>query len=154
MRARTLAVATLSFLLIGSAAAQTGPSAAAVEAPDAGSLAGPGPISASPLRDLQSGSPPVANAPKRSTGAVARVLGNGTALDYSQGGANALGNTGGLTTGASGPAGIVGGGGGVHSGQLVIPPAPINGAMRSDETREHPRNPQDATTTSGMTPER
>lgn len=149
MRAHALAIATLSFLSLN-ATAQMG----AVEAPDVGSLAGPGPISASPLRDMRSGSAPIANAPKRTTGVVARVLGNGTALDYSQGGANALGNTGGLTTGASGSAGIVGGGGGVHSGQLVIAPAPINGAMRSDETREHPLNVQDPTTTSVTTPAR
>jgi hypothetical protein len=123
----------------GAAAAPDRASAPAPELPNNATLAGPGPIVASPLHpgaDTPRGAAPPL--PSRTT-RLARVLGNGTALNYGQGGANALGNTGGLTTGAMGNAGAVGGGSGVHAGAIVIAPGQVNGAMRSDDARERYR---------------
>lgn len=129
-------------LAIGSCAvfAQTPPSATLdpLDVPPNASVSGPGTISASPTRPADA---PVGKRamPQRSSGATARLFGNGTAMSYGQAGANAIGNTGGLTTGPQGNAGAMAGGGGVHSGALVIPPGQVNAAMQSDESREHPR---------------
>ena len=124
------------------ALAQSGVTSSAVDLPANGSMSGPGTISASPTRPAESPTGKRA-LPARSSGATARLLGNGTAMSYGQAGANAIGNTGGLTTGPQGSAGAVAGGGGVHSGALVIPPGQVNAAMRSDEAREHPARGKD-----------
>jgi len=137
--ARTLLV-FLTACAASVASAQTASSATRdtiIDAPDTTGLAGPGRISASPTQpaaaQLERGVAPAM--PSRS-GRIARLLGNGTALDYGQGGANAIGNTGGVTTGAAGSAGALAGGGGVHAGAIVIPAGAVNGAMR-DDPREH-----------------
>ena len=110
---------------------------ATLDAPDTSELAGPGPIHASPAApdatDLPRG---VAPALPSRTGPLARLLGNGTELNFNQGGANAIGYTGGLTTGAKGSAGAYAGGGGVHVGAVVIPPGQVNASMRGDDPRE------------------
>jgi hypothetical protein len=131
--ALTLAAMQPAFAQVTPANAQ---SLDAVDLPSNATLSGPGPITASPTRpaDAPTGKRAM---PTRSTPLPARVLGNGTAMSYGEAGANAIGNTGGLTTGPQGSAGAVAGGGGVHSGALVIPPGPVNGAMHSDESREH-----------------
>ncbi|MDQ6621719.1 MAG: hypothetical protein M3Z31_18845 [Pseudomonadota bacterium] len=103
--------------------------------PSNASVSGPGPIKASPTRSPAAAAG-VHALPSRSSGPAARALVNGTNMSYGQAGANAMGNTGGLTTGPMGSAGAVAGGGGVHSGALVIPPGPTNAAMRSDDARE------------------
>ena len=109
-----------------------------VDLPPNATVAGPGPITASPTRPAPDTAHTGKHAlPTRSTRPLARFLGNGTRMNYGEAGANAIGNTGGLTTGPAGSAGAVAGGGGVHSGALVIPPGPVNGSMHSDETREH-----------------
>ncbi len=101
--------------------------------PPNATLAGPGPITASPMTMLQRPSTsPAADMPAR-TSAIAKLLGNGTPLSYDQGGANAIGDTGGLTTGAKGSAGALAGGGGIHVGAVVIPPGHVDAAMQPNE---------------------
>lgn len=128
-----------------SAASAVPQGSSALDAPDTAQLAGPGPIHASPTAsttDLPRGAAPAL--PSRN-GRMARLLGNGTALNYGQGGANAIGYTGGLTTGPEGNAGAYAGGGGVHAGALVIPPGQVNATMRSDDPRERvPARPANA----------
>ena len=142
-KAFLLAIA-ISATAISVAAAQgtatTSTGLESLDVPANGTLSGPGPITASPTRpaDVPAGKRAL---PTRSTGLPARLLGNGTAMNYGEGGANAIGNTGGLTTGPQGSAGAVAGGGGVHSGALGIPPGSVNGAMHSDEAREHLAQP-------------
>ncbi|HZQ63372.1 MAG TPA: hypothetical protein VFC24_18580 [Casimicrobiaceae bacterium] len=109
-----------------------------LDLPPNASVAGPGPISASPTRPEPDTRHMGKHAlPTRSARPLAQLLGNGTAMSYGEAGANAIGNTGGLTTGPLGSAGATAGGGGVHSGALVIPPGAVNGSMHSDESREH-----------------
>ena len=104
--------------------------------PSNSTLSGPGRITASPTQPAEDNATGKHALPMRSTSVPARVFGNGTQMSYGQSGANAIGNTGGLTTGPRGSAGAVAGGGGVHSGALVIPPGPANASMHSDERRE------------------
>ena len=109
-----------------------------LDLPPNATAAGPGPITASPMQapadEVQSGKHAL---PARGSGPVSRLFGNGTSMSYGQTGANAIGNTGGLTTGPRGSAGAVAGGGGVHAGTVVIAPGPAN-AARTDDVREHP----------------
>lgn len=64
------------------------------------------------------------------TSRVAPVIENGTPMSYGQTGANAIGDTGGMTTGARGSAGIVAGGGGVHTRTGVVSPGANDGRAR------------------------
>jgi len=138
MRAR---VALLTFAFVatvrGLAAAQS-PAGDPLDLPPNATMSGLGVISASPMQPNVDQTHVGKRAlPTRSTRLPARLLGNGTAMNYGESGANAVGNTGGLTTGPAGSAGAIAGGGGVHSGALVIPPGPTNAQKRSDDTREH-----------------
>jgi len=111
---------------------------ASLDPPDTTALTGPGPIHASPSQPNTTELPRgVAPALPSRTGRMARLLGNGTALNYNQGGANAIGYTGGLTTGPRGSAGAYAGGGGVHAGAIVIPPGQVNASMNGDDPRAH-----------------
>jgi len=141
LAAMTIAAALTAGVAVAPAMAQTANANAPMrlEAPDNGSFAGPGVISASPTQPAADTHIGKRALPRRSAGPLARAMGNGTQMSYGESGANALGNTGGLTTGPLGSAGAVAGGGGVHSGGLVIAPGPVNASMTTDETREHLR---------------
>lgn len=151
MRVKAFLLAIALSATAASVAAAQGPAAKdtgleSLDVPANGTLSGPGPITASPTRPAEAPGGKRA-LPTRSTRLPARLFGNGTAMNYGEAGANAIGNTGGLTTGPQGSAGAVAGGGGVHSGALVIPPGSVNGAMRSDEAREHLAQPRNGTAT-------
>jgi hypothetical protein len=60
------------------------------------------------------------------------LIDNGTSMASGHTGANALGDTGGMTTGPGGSAGIVAGGGGVHTARGVTSAGPNNGRLSED----------------------
>lgn len=67
----------------------------------------------------------------------ARILNNGTPPDYRQGGANGMGNTGGMTTGPAGAAGFTrGAASNLGSGVILLVPAPDDGAMSDDAVKD------------------
>jgi len=134
----SLLVAAAIAVAAGAVNAQQSARLQTLDVPPNATASGPGPITASPTQapadEPQSGKHAL---PARGGGPVSRLFGNGTPMSYGQTGANAMGNTGGLTTGPRGSAGAVAGGGGVHAGTVVIPPGPAN-AARTDDAREHP----------------
>lgn len=97
-----LVLMTFSVFASGMAFAQTGADVTTGSmVTDNASLAGPGPITASPQDTITRSE--AQTAPSRRT---ARLLGNGASPNDGQSGANALGNTGGLTTGPKGGAAV------------------------------------------------
>ena len=67
----------------------------------------------------------------------ARILNNGTPPGYRQGGANGMGNTGGMTTGPAGAAGVTSGAASnLGSGVILRVPAPDDGAMSDHAVKD------------------
>lgn len=114
------------------AVAQTQSVDSATPPPLDAAVAGPAPIHASPVESVND---TAERRPARTGRTLGRLLGNGTPMNYGSAGANALGDTGGLTTGAKGGAGVLAGSGGVRAGAEAALPRRVEAPVEATEAR-------------------